>query len=81
MQVEKLVYIHCTQLGSRVISVRVVYNVEVKISSNSALPPVSCTCYEEQSVSMHTILPFNVSIHLSSLKVRPLQFQPRSLGH
>ncbi|XP_071790310.1 trafficking protein particle complex subunit 11-like [Asterias amurensis] len=67
-KVEKVVYIHCTQLGSRVISVRVVYNVEVKISSNSSLPPVSCTCYEEQSVSMHTILPFNVSIHLSSLK-------------
>ena len=68
-QVEKSVYIRCTQLGSRVISVRVVYNVEVKIASNDALPPVSCTCYEEQCVSLHTILPFDVSIHLSSLKV------------
>ena len=69
VQVEKTVYLRCTQLGSRIISVRVVYNVEVKIAAGDRLLPVSCTCYQEQSVSLQSILPFDVSIHLTSLKV------------
>ncbi|XP_022103870.1 trafficking protein particle complex subunit 11-like [Acanthaster planci] len=73
-KVEKTVYMRCTQLGSRVISVRVVYNVEVKIASSDRLQPVSCTCYQEQSVSLQSILPFDVSIHLTSLKFKPIDY-------
>ncbi|XP_072035114.1 trafficking protein particle complex subunit 11-like [Amphiura filiformis] len=68
--VEKTMYVRCTQLGSRNLSVKISYNVEVKVGPQTI--PVTCTCHQDVQVQLQAVMPFDVSIKLASLKFEPI---------
>ncbi|XP_054749116.2 trafficking protein particle complex subunit 11-like [Lytechinus pictus] len=66
-KIEQDLFIRCTKLDARSISVRVSYKVEVNFGS-SERSKVTCTCYQDQAFRLETVTPFDVKIRMASLK-------------
>ncbi|XP_071508821.1 trafficking protein particle complex subunit 11-like [Diadema antillarum] len=66
-KVERALFIRCTNLDVRGISVRVSYKVKVNVGSGQG-SEVTCTCYQDQAFRLETVTPFDVTIRMASLK-------------
>ncbi|XP_073257117.1 trafficking protein particle complex subunit 11-like [Porites lutea] len=63
-------FFKCSQVGSRTAIAKIVYSVDVPVKPNDT--PVTCTCVKEDSVVIKTVMPFEFSLSLTSLKLERL---------
>ncbi|KAL9982030.1 hypothetical protein ACROYT_G010816 [Oculina patagonica] len=69
-KIERCYFVKCSQVGSRTVTAKITYSVDVQVESNS--PPVTCTCVKENSVVIKTVMPFEISLSLTNLKLERL---------
>ncbi|XP_025086483.1 trafficking protein particle complex subunit 11-like isoform X1 [Pomacea canaliculata] len=62
-------FIKCLQSGTRTFSVKVDYNIDAKMQRQT----VSCACHKEETISINTVTPFEVSLRLESLKFEAVE--------
>ncbi|XP_070572055.1 trafficking protein particle complex subunit 11-like isoform X1 [Ptychodera flava] len=72
-KVEKKLYIRALETGSRSISIRTVYQVKINVNHEKQVSSVLCTCFKDEYVVVHTVLPYDVSIKLASLKFETIE--------
>ncbi|XP_071945007.1 trafficking protein particle complex subunit 11-like [Antedon mediterranea] len=65
-QIVRQLYVRCLQVGTRSIIVRVAYTVDAQVEKQASA--VSCVCYKDEDVKLDTVMPFDVSIRLTSSK-------------
>ncbi|XP_035690979.1 trafficking protein particle complex subunit 11-like isoform X2 [Branchiostoma floridae] len=70
-KVTRTMYMRCLQVGQRMLSVRVVYNIQVSIGKQAS--PICCTCVKEEIVPIETVMPVDASIRLKSLLMDALE--------
>ncbi|XP_044173925.1 trafficking protein particle complex subunit 11-like [Acropora millepora] len=69
-KMEKSFFLKCSQVGSRTVIAKIVYSVDVEVKPSKT--SVTCTCVKEQSISIKTVMPFEVSLSLTNLKLERL---------
>ncbi|XP_022802428.1 trafficking protein particle complex subunit 11-like [Stylophora pistillata] len=69
-KIERSYFIKCSQVGSRTVTAKITYTVDVQVEPNSS--PVTCTCAKEESVAIKTVMPFEISLSLTNLKLERL---------
>ncbi|XP_077995405.1 trafficking protein particle complex subunit 11-like [Glandiceps talaboti] len=72
-RIEKKLYVRALQTGSRFISIKTIYQVNVDVSHEQQISQVQCTCYKEESIVIETVLPYDVSVKLASLKFETVE--------
>ncbi|XP_064613188.1 trafficking protein particle complex subunit 11-like [Liolophura sinensis] len=68
-QTSKWFYLKCLQTGVRNVEVKVVYNVEVSPRGQA----LSCSCFTEENISLSTVVPFELSVKLMSVKFENIE--------
>ncbi|KAJ7378712.1 Trafficking protein particle complex subunit 11 [Desmophyllum pertusum] len=69
-KIERSYFVKCSQVGSRTVTAKITYSVDVQVEPNS--PPVTCTCVKEDSVVIEIVMPFEISLSLTNLKLERL---------
>lgn len=69
-KMERSFFLKCSQVGSRTVIAKIVYSVDVEVKPSKT--SVTCTCVKEQSISIKTVMPFEVSLSLTNLKLERL---------
>uniref|UniRef100_A0A2D4J4X0 Trafficking protein particle complex subunit 11 n=1 Tax=Micrurus lemniscatus lemniscatus TaxID=129467 RepID=A0A2D4J4X0_MICLE len=67
-KLEKIVYIHCGTVGTRMFLVYVSYLVNAVIEGKEIL----CRCHRDETVTMETVFPFDVAVKFVSTKFEHL---------
>uniref|UniRef100_W5N8E9 Trafficking protein particle complex subunit 11 n=1 Tax=Lepisosteus oculatus TaxID=7918 RepID=W5N8E9_LEPOC len=65
-KIEKPLYIRCGTIGSRIFLVHVSYAVHTIVEDKE----IVCKCHKDETVTVETVVPFEVAIKLVSTKVR-----------
>lgn len=69
-KIQRSYFLKCSQVGSRTVAAKIVYSVDVLVEPSSTT--VTCTCVKEERVVIKTVMPFEVSLSLTNLKLERL---------
>nr|XP_033799055.1 trafficking protein particle complex subunit 11 [Geotrypetes seraphini] len=67
-KIEKAIYIHCATVGTRVFLVYVCYLINIAVEDNEII----CKCHKDETVTIETVFPFDVSVKFVSTKFEHL---------
>lgn len=65
----KTIYVKNLQTGSRIIMVKITYNVSVRTDEDS----ITCECCHLERISLTTVTPFDINVKLNSMKFETLE--------
>ncbi|KAJ1215559.1 hypothetical protein NDU88_003167 [Pleurodeles waltl] len=68
-KVEKILYIRCETVGSRVFLVYVSYLINASVEERDII----CKCHKDETVTIETVFPFEVATKFVSTKFEPLE--------
>lgn len=68
--ITRTVYLKSSEMGQKVISFKVSYNMEVEVGERRT--NVSCSCSKEEIVKLDMQMPFSVSVKTANLKFRQI---------
>ncbi|KAL5016622.1 hypothetical protein ScPMuIL_006211 [Solemya velum] len=68
-KVSKKFFIKSLQTGNRTIHAKVTYTVDVQASNKN----ITCTCQNEETITLSTVTPFDVSFKLLSMKFETIE--------
>ncbi|XP_029703146.1 trafficking protein particle complex subunit 11 isoform X1 [Takifugu rubripes] len=68
-KLEKSVYVKCMTTGLRVFLFHVAYTINTEVGEQQLL----CKCHKDETVTMETMFPFEVSLKFMSTKFEPLE--------
>uniref|UniRef100_A0A3Q1GS95 Trafficking protein particle complex subunit 11 n=1 Tax=Acanthochromis polyacanthus TaxID=80966 RepID=A0A3Q1GS95_9TELE len=67
-KLEKCVYIRCVSTGPRVFLFHVAYSISTTVEGRH----IVCKCHKDETVTIETVVPFEVSVKFVSTKFEPL---------
>ncbi|MED6251052.1 Trafficking protein particle complex subunit 11 [Ataeniobius toweri] len=68
-KLEKCVYMRCVSTGPRVFLFHVAYSIDTAVEGRH----IVCKCHKDETVSVETVVPFEVSVKFISTKFEPLE--------
>ncbi|XP_064653075.1 trafficking protein particle complex subunit 11-like isoform X2 [Lineus longissimus] len=68
-QISRNLFVKCLQVGDRLISAKVMYNVIVVVNEQQ----ITCMCNKEEKWKLPVVTPFEVSVNLNSLKFETIE--------
>ncbi|KAK5622436.1 Trafficking protein particle complex subunit 11, partial [Crenichthys baileyi] len=68
-KLEKCVYMRCVSTGPRVFLFHVAYSIDTAVEGRH----IVCKCHKDETVSVETVVPFEVSVKFVSTKFEPLE--------
>uniref|UniRef100_A0A8C1YHS2 Trafficking protein particle complex 11 n=1 Tax=Cyprinus carpio TaxID=7962 RepID=A0A8C1YHS2_CYPCA len=66
---QKPLYIHCVSTGSRILLFHVAYSVSATVEGKD----ITCKCHKDETVTLETVVPFEVAIKFVSSKFEHLE--------
>ncbi|CAI5682189.1 unnamed protein product [Oreochromis niloticus] len=67
-KLEKCVYVKCVSTGPRVFLFHVAYSIDTTVEGRQ----IMCKCHKDETVTIETLVPFEVSVKFVSTKFEPL---------
>ncbi|XP_054453704.1 trafficking protein particle complex subunit 11 [Anoplopoma fimbria] len=67
-KLERCVYVKCVSTGSRVFLFHVAYSIDTTVEGRQ----IVCKCHKDETVTIETVVPFEVSVKFVSTKFEPL---------
>ncbi|KAE8277634.1 Trafficking protein particle complex subunit 11 [Larimichthys crocea] len=67
-KLEKCVYVKCVSTGPRVFLFHVAYSIDTTVEGRQ----IVCKCHKDETVTIETVVPFEVSVKFVSTKFEPL---------
>ncbi|XP_071377253.1 trafficking protein particle complex subunit 11-like, partial [Centroberyx affinis] len=67
-KVERCVYVRCVTTGPRVFLFHVAYSIDTTVEGRQ----INCKCHKDETVTIETVVPFEVSVKFVSTKFEPL---------
>uniref|UniRef100_A0A8C2WVK6 Trafficking protein particle complex subunit 11 n=1 Tax=Cyclopterus lumpus TaxID=8103 RepID=A0A8C2WVK6_CYCLU len=67
-KLERCVYVNCVSTGSRVFLFHVAYSIDTTVEGRQ----IVCKCHKDETVTIDTVVPFEVSVKFVSTKFEPL---------
>uniref|UniRef100_A0A8D0A3G1 Trafficking protein particle complex subunit 11 n=1 Tax=Sander lucioperca TaxID=283035 RepID=A0A8D0A3G1_SANLU len=68
-QLERCVYVKCVSTGPRVFLFHVAYSIDTSVEGRQ----IVCKCHKDETVTIETVVPFEVSVKFVSTKFEPLE--------
>uniref|UniRef100_A0A8C1SF53 Trafficking protein particle complex 11 n=1 Tax=Cyprinus carpio TaxID=7962 RepID=A0A8C1SF53_CYPCA len=68
-KIVKPLYIHCVSTGSRILLFHVAYSVSATVEGKD----ITCKCHKDETVTLETVVPFEVAIKFVSSKFEHLE--------
>ncbi|CAL8358618.1 unnamed protein product [Merluccius merluccius] len=68
-KVERCVYVRCVSTGPRVFLFHVAYSINTSVDGQE----INCNCHKDETVTIETVEPFDVSAKFVSTKFEPLE--------
>ncbi|XP_013882191.1 trafficking protein particle complex subunit 11 [Austrofundulus limnaeus] len=68
-QLEKCVYVRCVSFGPRLFLFHVAYSMETAVEGQQII----CRCHKDETLTIETVVPFEVSVKFVSTKFEPLE--------
>ncbi|XP_056140033.1 trafficking protein particle complex subunit 11 [Lampris incognitus] len=67
-KVEQSVYVRCVSTGPRVFLFHVAYSIDTTVEGQQ----INCKCHKDETVTIETVVPFEVSVKFVSTRFEPL---------
>uniref|UniRef100_A0A8C6SPD1 Trafficking protein particle complex 11 n=1 Tax=Neogobius melanostomus TaxID=47308 RepID=A0A8C6SPD1_9GOBI len=68
-KLDKSVFVRCSTTGPRVFLFHVAYCIDTTVEGKQ----IVCKCHEDETVTIETVIPFDVSVKFVSTKLEPLE--------
>ncbi|KAM7417076.1 hypothetical protein PAMA_016943 [Pampus argenteus] len=68
IELDKCVYVRCVSTGPRVFLFHVAYSIDTTVEGQQ----IVCKCHKDETVTIETVVPFEVSVKFVSTKFEPL---------
>lgn len=68
-KLNKSVYVRCSTTGPRIFLFHVAYSIDTTVEGRQII----CKCHKDETVTIETVIPFDVSVKFVSTKLEPLE--------